>query len=211
MKMLHLLSALCATIFISLSMPTTAALINNGGGLIYDTVLNITWAQPNAVSSGSWEDANTWASGLMLGGVSGWRLPYISVTAGDTMIGDPVDCAFSTEPACRDNEIEYMFYYNLSGTQWNSVLTTGDADLALFPTLTDWYYWTGTRVGATTSAWYFDFGAGHRAFDGGAISGFYAWAVHDGNVVPVPAAVWLFGSGLLGLIGFARIKRSQLN
>jgi hypothetical protein len=28
------------------------------------------------------------------------------------------------------------------------------------------------------------------------------------TVVPVPAAVWLFGSGLLGLVGFARRKRS---
>jgi hypothetical protein len=28
------------------------------------------------------------------------------------------------------------------------------------------------------------------------------------NVVPIPAAVWLFGSGLLGLIGFARRKTS---
>ena len=37
----------------------------------------------------------------------------------------------------------------------------------------------------------------------------------DGNVdlsgapaVPIPAAVWLFGSGLLGLVGVARRKRS---
>ena len=28
------------------------------------------------------------------------------------------------------------------------------------------------------------------------------------SVVPVPAAVWLFGSGLLGLVGVARRKRS---
>jgi hypothetical protein len=28
-------------------------------------------------------------------------------------------------------------------------------------------------------------------------------------VVPVPAAVWLFGSGLLGLIGFAKRSRAQ--
>jgi len=27
------------------------------------------------------------------------------------------------------------------------------------------------------------------------------------TVVPVPAAVWLFGSGLIGLVGFARRKR----
>jgi hypothetical protein len=46
---------------------------------------------------------------------------------------------------------------------------------------------------------------------------FHAWAVHDGNpyqdvnpnaVVPLPAAVWLFGSGLLGLIGIARRRNA---
>jgi len=38
----------------------------------------------------------------------------------------------------------------------------------------------------------------------------YAWAVRDGDVlspVPVPAAAWLFGSGLLGLSGFLRRRR----
>lgn len=29
------------------------------------------------------------------------------------------------------------------------------------------------------------------------------------SAVPVPAAIWLFGSGLLGLIGFARRKKTQ--
>ena len=34
-------------------------------------------------------------------------------------------------------------------------------------------------------------------------------ALVDANstVVPIPAAVWLFGSGLLGLVGFSRLKR----
>jgi hypothetical protein len=31
---------------------------------------------------------------------------------------------------------------------------------------------------------------------------------HDLSTVPVPAAVWLFGSGLLGLVGVARRRRS---
>ena len=31
---------------------------------------------------------------------------------------------------------------------------------------------------------------------------------HDATYVPVPAAVWLFGSGLLGLVGVARRKRA---
>jgi hypothetical protein len=30
---------------------------------------------------------------------------------------------------------------------------------------------------------------------------------HDGTYVPVPAAVWLFGSGLLGLVGVSRRKK----
>ena len=31
---------------------------------------------------------------------------------------------------------------------------------------------------------------------------------HDATYVPVPAAVWLFGSGLLGLVGIARRKKA---
>lgn len=34
------------------------------------------------------------------------------------------------------------------------------------------------------------------------------WVYADWSVVPVPAAVWLFGSGLLGLIGIARRKKT---
>ncbi len=30
----------------------------------------------------------------------------------------------------------------------------------------------------------------------------------DTSVVPIPAAVWLFGSGLLGLIGFSKRKKA---
>jgi len=29
------------------------------------------------------------------------------------------------------------------------------------------------------------------------------------SVVPIPATVWLFGSGLLGLVGIARRKKQQ--
>jgi hypothetical protein len=40
---------------------------------------------------------------------------------------------------------------------------------------------------------------------------FHAWAVRDGDIgaVPIPAAAWLFGSGLLGLIGVARKKTAK--
>ena len=35
------------------------------------------------------------------------------------------------------------------------------------------------------------------------------WLVSRTTVVPVPAAVWLFGSGLLGLVGLARRKKAK--
>ena len=43
-----------------------------------------------------------------------------------------------------------------------------------------------------------------RSTDFGHIS-YAAWEV---SAVPVPAAIWLFGSGLIGLVGFARRKKA---
>jgi len=205
MKKLRLLVAVCTGLFSLITTSTNAALVDNGGGLIYDTVLDITWAQPDAERN--WDDANTWAAGLMLGGVSGWRLPYVSVSAGaGPTIFAPVNCSTATELACRDNELGYMFYHNLSGTSGSSILTSGDPDLALFPSLQSDVYWSGTEFDSF-QAWKYTFAFGRDFFD---FQGFnsYTWAVHDGNVIPIPPALWLFGSGLLGLIGVARRRMS---
>jgi hypothetical protein len=205
MKNLRLLGAVCAFPFIIISMSSNAALIDNGGGLIYDDVLNITWAQPDAMRT--WDEGNTWAAGLTLGGVSGWRLPYISVAAGaGPFTGSPVDCSTATEVACRDNEMGYMFYHNLGGTLGQSILTSGDPDLALFPTLQWGVYWTGTDK-ESIFAWDFHFGYGETSPGGAKGNDYFTWAVHSGNVVPIPPALWLFGSGLLGLVGMARRKK----
>jgi hypothetical protein len=64
-------------------------------------------------------------------------------------------------------------------------------------TLYHWYYFSpiteATDVSGTWDA--------SVIFDGKAVSHVDAY-----GVVPVPAAVWLFGSGLLGLVGIARRK-----
>ncbi len=44
--------------------------------------MDVTWSQPTGFGHG-WEYlAEIWAPGLTLGGVSGWRPPYISIAAG---------------------------------------------------------------------------------------------------------------------------------
>ena len=57
---------------------------------------------------------------------------------------------------------------------------------------------TGSLLDLNTSKWE-DFDGGNHPFISGSV---------EPNVVPVPAAVWLFGSGLLGLVGVARRKKS---
>ncbi len=71
-------------------------------------------------------------------------------------------------------------------------------------------YWSGTVYAPNTNyAWRFDFDDGAQDVLIKSYNNGYAWAVRPGDVaaVPVPAAVWLFGSGLAGLIGFARRKK----
>ena len=59
-----------------------------------------------------------------------------------------------------------------------------------------WYLFTGNS--GTNGTW-----DASAIFDGKDLSHISAY-----TVVPVPAAVWLFGSGLLGLVGVARRKRA---
>ena len=58
----RLIGALCAAVFSLITMSSHAALVDNGGGLIYDDVLDITWAQPDAARD--WDAVHAWASGL---------------------------------------------------------------------------------------------------------------------------------------------------
>jgi hypothetical protein len=73
-------------------------------------------------------------------------------------------------------------------------------------------YWSDTEYG-TTHAWRFRFDDGDQRRREKIDSLAFAWAVHDGSVgtalaAPIPPAIWLFGSGLLGLVGMARRKKA---
>ena len=89
------------------------------------------------------------------------------------------------------------------------ILTGGNANYDLFSNVQPDDYWSATEYAPNTSnAWVFDMIDGDQNNGGDKSNSNYAWAVHSGDVraVPLPGAVWLFGSGLLGLVGMARRK-----
>ena len=203
---LNLLSIL-SVIFL-FAVPAHADLIDIGGGMLYDDVLNITWTQ-NANLPGSldltWVDANSWAANLTLNGLAGWRLPYASVIAGVGPIAtEVVNCAAATELQCRDNELGYMFYYNLGGLKGqdmrgNQTTVGGEVILGVQDN-----YWTATEAQPfipSHHAWSFGFNGGGEGV-GDMVDPFTAWAVHDGKAASVPesSSILLLSLGITGLI-----------
>lgn len=189
---------------ISLGMVGTAdaALVSRLGGLAYyDDVANLTWlADANAAQTSgydadglmTWQAANDWAAQLNVGGVSGWRLA-------DT---DPAISGYNQ----TGSEMGDLFY-NALGNTAGSLTNTGP-----FSNVQSNYYWSATEYAPNTNyAWtFYMYNGSQSAYFKD--NSFVGWAVQSGDVsaVPVPAAAWLFGSGLLGLVGVARRKSANI-
>ncbi len=186
----------------------------------YDTVADLTWladanyaqtsgyaaANSNVNANGSmgWQAASDWAAGLTVGGVSGWRLA-------DTLQPD-ASCAIQSNSGassgvdCTGSEMGGL-YYTVLGNVAGSFVPNNTGP---FSNVQLSAYWSATESASATSiAWLFNMSSGAQNGSFKTITGSYGWAVQSGDIsaVPVPAAVWLFGSGLLGLVGVARRKR----
>ena len=113
------------------SESSKAALIDRGNGLIYDTVLNITWIQDVGLSSTrggpsifNWHGANAWADQLVFGGYDDWRLPTLSPVNGVAFnrvlhcdgsadYGYGIAAPGGASAGFTGNELAYMYHVNL--------------------------------------------------------------------------------------------------
>jgi hypothetical protein len=222
MHLLNKVTLALATAGLLSSGVAQAKLIDRGGGLLYDDVLNVTWLQDAnyAQTSGydtdgkmNWTDAKTWADNLVFHDsvrnvdYSDWRLPATSDTDAGWNIISP------------NSELSYMYYVNLgltskfspSGAEqphygiFRNGTEGGQADVGLAKNLQSYYYWFGTVYAPSTSfgTWYFVTSVGAQFFNYQNLE-CYAWAVRPGDVaaaVPEPEtyAMLLAGLGLLGV------------
>jgi hypothetical protein len=229
--MMDIKSKLLVVSTLALSTSANAALIERLGGLAYyDDVANLTWlADANyAMTSGydadgymTWDQATTWVSGLSVNGVTGWRLPTTVDVGNDgltyTNEFQGVDYGYNIT---AHSELSNMFFNVLGNSSYfdTSGVATGCtapswciANTGPFSNIQVGAYWSGTEFEIdTVSAWWFDMSEGLQSASHKLTSNTSSWAVISGDVsaVPVPAAAWLFGSGLLGLIGVARRKQA---
>jgi MYXO-CTERM domain-containing protein len=150
-KTLRLFVAAAAVV--ALTGAAQAALVDRGGGMIYDTVRNITWladmnyaftsgyAAANAGGTGSnlifanglmgWDAATAWANNLVFGGFSDWRLPTLNpadTTCSNSFSpgGGFPDQYFGT--GCTGGELSGLFVTDLGNKAGESVLNqAGDS------------------------------------------------------------------------------------
>ena len=151
-----------------------------------------------------WIDAMNAANYL---GFNKWRLPTTAVPDASCQIGT---LGFN----CTGSEMGHLFYEEIGATAGTPLLTAGDPteldkfNFTNFPDDDFQAYWSGTGEDEG-SAYAFYFSGGRQVSTGALVIDpppVYAWAVGDGNV-PIPGAVWLFTSGLLGMVGIAKRKK----
>ena len=221
--MKHLKTWAAAVAALTLTGAAQAALIDRGGGLIYDSAQNLTWMSDlhYAATSGydadnrmTWVEAQAWAAGLVYGGFDDWRLPELNPADATCSAYIYPDGGWGPQPwgyNCSQGEMSRLFVIELGKDYHDLVVDTAEqlANRALFTGYGPLVYWSGTSYAPDpTQAWAYNPGTvfqrmGVKTYE------MMVMAVRDGDVVtpvPEPASLALV---MLGLGATALTKRRQ--
>jgi hypothetical protein len=193
--------------------------VGNGPEAFYDTVLDVTWLR-NADANGemTWETAVTWAAGLNVNGVTGWRLPTMIDT------GEPgcdygwggTDCGFYVQTKSGDvtkyeagqtvySEMAHLYYVTLGNVPPPVCCDGGLSNTADFQNLQSSFYWYGLQDARHPSqAWTLVTFVGDQQ-PNDVFYRFNAMAVRAGDVVgvvpePLTGAMMLVGLGAMVVV-----------
>jgi len=185
---------------------------------LFDTVLNVTWLRDaNANGLMTWAAANTWASGLNVGGYTGWRLPTLIANPNATFGYTGTDNGYNVRTQSGGtvySEMASLYYdtlgnkalYNTSGAEQPGygLANTGD-----FKNLQSNSYWSGLEYAPIPSlAWLFNTNYGFQNGDYKTNS-LYALAVRPGDVVVAVPEPETYAMMLLGLSALAVAVRRR--
>lgn len=222
---------------LSFSTASHAALVSRlGGQAYYDTNLNITWlANANLAGVMDWNAAQSWIAGLNSAnylGYNDWRLPTVGPVNGTSFNYGPsgtfydgtrdagynVSAPGTTYAGSTGSEMANLFYDTLGNKAYYSISGSspqsgwGLTNSGPFSNLQANWYWSGSAYAPLSGAeWIFGFDTGDQSAAVATSNTYYAMAVRSGDVatVPIPAAAWLFCSGLAGLLGMSRRKLAR--
>lgn len=185
----------------------------------------------NNAGTMTWNTAQQWIAAMNTAdylGFNNWRLPTIGPVNGvsfnyNTSFNGTTDVGYNNSApgtlyaGSTASEMAYLFYnelgnkstFDINGnypqpggglTNTGPFINLQSLDINLQPAK----YMSGTSAGIFQMV--FSFSDGSQGADSKTTSLDYAWPVLPGDIaaVPVPAAFWLFGSGLIGLFGFTR-------
>jgi hypothetical protein len=171
-----------ASMAVALPAPTQAALVDRGGGLVYDAERDLTWFVDPALLPGpmTQDNAAQFAADFEYAGGTDWLLPQAAFF-------DP-GCAGAEGFGCIDSDMAHLFHQRLGGTAGSSVFdSSGDtaeeiANVALLPALAESWFWSWQIAddgGGTAFA--FHFGNGLQLIRDSQLSG-RVLLVHAGDL-----------------------------